>query len=387
MSALANLLQPYSVEEFFQHNWMKKAVAIASKGQKKFSHLFSWEKLTDLLNFHQLKYPDLRLALDGKVLNESDNDNLIKWCQEGATLIVDQVHKLMPEIAAFTSEIRYDIGYNTQINAYGSWPGKQGFSSHYDTHEVFILQIEGRKQWYVFTDTIKYPLPDQKSTAFSPPETEPYLSCILNPGDVLYIPRGHWHYAIALDEPSLHLTLGVHCKTGIDLLEWFVNELRQQETWRQSLPLPVEAEAAKAHINSLIQDLSRYLTSQPLQEEYLNYLGSSGKAIAKYSFPYQVGFNIFPQGMATQFKRPKFHRVKISELSDGGGYKIIVSGKEVSLKGVTSTLVENLFSREVFTGCEVMDWLPDFDWEVDIVPLLSRLVVEGILFVDTSLQG
>ncbi|GET37009.1 cupin domain-containing protein [Microseira wollei] len=382
MLFLANLLQPYSVSEFFQHNWTSKAVVIYGEGKKKFTHLFSWEKLNYLLNYHKLKYPDLRLALDEKVLNESDNDNLIKLCQSGATLIVDQIHKLIPEVTQFAAEIKYDLGYSTQVNAYCSWPGRQGFSCHYDTHEVLILQVDGKKQWYVFTDTIKYPLTDQKSTSFSPREVDPYLSCTLVPGDILYIPRGHWHYAVALDEPSLHLTLGVHCKTRIDLLEWLVSELRQKEEWRKSLPLPVETALVKDSVDTLIQDLNQLLASHNIREYFISYFENIVKPSARYSFPYQAGFNIFPHGSETQFKNPKLQRVRISEIPDGSGYKIIAAGKEITLRGVPESFVRKLFSQDFFTGTDVMNWLPDFDWESDIVPLLSSLVTEGIIFVD-----
>jgi ribosomal protein L16 Arg81 hydroxylase len=385
MRSLANLLKPYSLEEFLERNWTSKAVYIGNEDNKKFARLFSWEKLTYLLNFHELKYPDIRLALNGKVLDESENANLIKWCQEGATLIINQVHKFIPEIAFFTSEIKYDVGYGVQVNAYCSWPGQQGFSTHYDTHEVFILQVDGKKQWYVFPDTIKYPLPEQKSASFSPPEGEAYLSCILNPGDVLYIPRGHWHYAVALDEPSLHLTLGLHCKTGIDFLEWLVTEFREKETWRKSLPLRVDTAPINNHINNLIQNLNHYLVNRNLGEEYSSYLDSLQKPIARYSLPYQAGFDIFPHGAKTKFISAKFQRVKILELSDGSGYRVITLGKEISLKGVPRSLIENIFTGEPFTGDDVMNWLPDFDWEIDIVPLLERLVVEGILFINSSI--
>lgn len=145
MDALTSLLRPYSVEEFLQQNWANKAVYIPNEGEKQFTQLFSWEKLSYLLNFHEFKYPELRLVLDEKVLDESANANLIKLCQEGATLIINGVHKLIPEIAKFTAELKSNLGYGTQINAYCSWPGRQGFSSHYDTHEVFILQVDGSK--------------------------------------------------------------------------------------------------------------------------------------------------------------------------------------------------------------------------------------------------
>jgi ribosomal protein L16 Arg81 hydroxylase len=384
MWSLVNILKPYSVEEFLKNNWTSKAVFISSEGHKKFNNLFSWEKLTYLLNFHEFDYPDLRLALNGKVLDESENANLIKWCQEGATLIINKVHKLIPEITAFTSEVKYDLGYSAQVNAYCSWPGKQGFSSHYDTHEAFILQVDGSKQWHVFPDTIKYPLSDQKSASFPPPEGEPYLSCTLNPGDVLYIPRGHWHYALALENPSLHLTLGVHCKTGIDFIEWLVSELSKKEEWRKSLPLRTETAPINSHIDTLIQNLSQSIKANNIGDEYIRYLDGLDKPLSKYSLPQQVGFNIFTKGTETKFKNAKFQRIGVSELSDGSGYRIIISGKEVSLKGVPSSLIENLFTGEIFTGNDVISWLPDFDWEIDIVPLLTRLVVEGIIFVDTT---
>jgi ribosomal protein L16 Arg81 hydroxylase len=381
MRSLANLLQPYNVQEFLDNNWTTKAVLIPSAGKKNFAHLFSWENLNYILNFHQLKYPDIRLAVGGKVLDESANENLIKSCQSGATLIINEVHKLIPEIAQFAAELKSDLGYPNQVNAYCSWPEKQGFSSHYDTHEVFILQVDGIKQWYVFEDTIKYPLKEQKSSSFSPPETAAYLSCTLHPGDVLYIPRGHWHYAVAAEEPSLHLTLGIHGKTGIDFLEWLVSELREQSEWRQSLPLRTKEDSINTSVNNLISELHRYANSKNLADEYNTYLDSLGKPVAKYSLPHQAGFNIFPCGMQTKFRIPKFQRVRIHELSDGGGYKIVVSGKEVSLRGVTGKFMDNLFSTEFFTGEDVMDWLPDYDWEIDVVPLLSRLVVDGIIFV------
>ncbi|QDL07014.1 cupin [Brasilonema octagenarum UFV-E1] len=379
-----DILKPYNVEEFFKKNWTSEAVFISSGDETKFANLFSWEKLTDLLNFHQFKYPDLRLALDEKVLDESANANIIQRCQEGATLILNGVHKLIPELATFAEQIKYDFGCGVQVNAYCSWPKRQGFSSHYDTHEVFILQIDGTKQWYVFRDTIKYPLAEQKSSSFSPPEEEAYLICTLKPGDVLYIPRGHWHYAVAVDQPSLHLTLGVHCKTGVDFLEWIVNELRQQEEWRKSLPLRVETAAAQGYVDSLIEKLSKHIAHSDLYDDYISYIESFDKAIARYSLPYQAGFNIFEQGTQTKFKSAKFQRFRITELPDGSGYKIVVAGKEVSLKGVPLSLVDNLFTGEIFTGNDVLNWLPDYDWEIDIVPLLSSLVTEGIIFVHTS---
>ncbi|MEC4817706.1 MAG: cupin, partial [Scytonema sp. PMC 1069.18] len=119
-------------------------------------------------------------------------------------------------------------------------------------------------------------------------------------------------------------------------------------------------------------------------DEYISYLDSLSKPLATYSLPYQAGFNIFSQGTETKFRNSKFQRVKISELPDCSGYKVLVAGKEVSLKGVNISTVEKLFTTETFTGNDVISWLPDYDWEIDIAPLLSRLVTDSIIFVDTN---
>ncbi|MGD1805682.1 cupin domain-containing protein [Dapis sp. BLCC M126] len=384
MSCLTHLIQPLDQEEFLQNNWTRKAIAISSKGQRNFTDLFSWEKLNHLLNFHQIEYPDLRLAFDGKVLEAKENRNLTQWCQKGATLILDQIHKRVPEVSLFASKLNYELGYPTQVNAYCSWSSKKGFSKHYDTHDVFILQVEGSKQWYVYTDTFKYPLPNQKSSSLTPPEEEAYLSCILHPGDVLYIPRGHWHYALTKEEPSIHLTLGVQCRTGVDLLEWLIGQLQYREEWRRSLPLRIDETSFNVGVENLIQDLTEYINNNNISEEYNKYLDGLEKPVEQYNLPYQAGFHIFHRGVDTKFKVSQFQRLKISKMADDDGYQILVSGKEVSIRGVPEYLVKNLFSQEIFTGKDVINLLPDYDWEIDIIPMLSKLVSERVIFVESG---
>ncbi|MEL7036102.1 MAG: cupin domain-containing protein [Cyanobacteria bacterium J06592_8] len=383
MKVLAKLLHPYPVGEFFDHHWTTQALRIPADEPHQFASLFSWETLNYLLNFSPLQYPDLRLALEGKVLDANEIQQLTHWLQQGATLIIDRVHEWVPDLAKWTAALRWELGYATQINAYASFPQKQGFSSHYDTHDVFILQIEGCKTWNVFSETLKFPLKDQKSVTLSPPEDPPYLNCMLSPGDVLYIPRGHWHYAVAGDTPSLHLTLGIHTKTGIDWLEWWANQLRNNEEWRASLPLPQDTVDLKQHLQQLSQSLSEDLIDSDRINEYIQYLNALGKPITKYSLPQQMGFNIFPQDQLTTFKTQPFQRVQIFDLPDVDSYRITTQGKEVFLTGVPRAVWEKLFQQSEFTGEEVLQWLPDFDWELDLVPLLTRLVQEGILVVES----
>jgi len=383
MSALQQLLEPVEIGHFLQDFWTRKSLFISGKGNRRFDRFFSWEILNDLLNYHELEAA-MRLAVDGKVLDPQENANFLQHCQNGATLIIDRVHKLVPELGRFVSQLRSQIGHPIQVNLYCSWPGKQGFRCHYDTHDVFILQIDGTKEWNVFTDTFKYPLKTQKSANFQPPNELPYLNCILEPGDVLYIPRGHWHYALALDRPSLHLTLGIHGKTGIDFLEWAIEELKQQESWRQTLPLlatesPVSLSQS---IDTLIGDLTKYLSHSDMGDRYRRHLQTAYKPISGFDLPHQVGIDIFVKGIDTKFKLSKEGAIDIQELEAENGYKITLGHQEITLKGIPKSFVRSLFSADTFTGNEIIAWLPDYDWEIDIVPLLTRLVKERIILVD-----
>lgn len=386
MNVLTKLLHPHTVAEFLEFYWTKQALLIPAEETHQFADLFSWKQLNQLLNFSPLQYPTVRLAFSGKVMDASENQRLAHWLQQGATLIVDRVHEWVPVLAAWTAALRSELGYTTQINSYASFPQKQGFSCHYDTHDVFILQIEGCKTWNVFSETFKFPLPDQKSASLSPPEESPYLNCILSPGDVLYIPRGHWHYALAGETPSLHLTLGIHTKTGIDYLEWWLEKLRSEENWRAGLPLPRETTKFQQHLQQLSQNFCQEFARPDRINEYSQYLNSLGKPVTKYSLPQQMGWGIFPQDKLTQFSNQPFPQVQIFELLKIDSYRVTTLSKEIFLKGIPRAALEKIFQTPEFTGEDVLQWLPDFDWETELVPLLSKLVREGILLVNSQID-
>ncbi|WP_088242482.1 cupin domain-containing protein, partial [Calothrix rhizosoleniae] len=239
MKILNKILHPYSLESFLAENWAKQGIVIPGKHTDKFQHLFSWQHLNHLLNYHQ---PELRFVKNGQILPPCPPQEWSKLCREGASLTIHHVHNHFPALADLTWEIQEELGHSAiHANVYCSWPSRQAFDIHYDAHEVLIMQIHGQKEWFVFKDTFKYPYRDEKSERHKPPEGEPYIHTVLKPGDLLYIPRGHWHYAIASEEPSLHVTLGIRCFTGQDVLEWLLDKvqknLQKEETWRQNLPL------------------------------------------------------------------------------------------------------------------------------------------------------
>lgn len=250
---LAELLAPTPVQEFLDAAWCKEFRHIPGE-RGKFTGLLPWAQLNRILRQHRLEPPRLRLALDGKILppelylrytgsrrgKESPVPRLLptqltEQLYRGAALILDAVDELHDPLSRLSESLERSFHVNVQMNMYAGWKTSHGFDLHWDDHEVLILQLTGRKHWKVYRPTRLHPF--KKDLAVSaPPDAPPVWDAVLEDGDLLYIPRGWWHVAIPLDEPTLHLTIGVPNPTGADLLKWLSEQLLTETAVRKDLP-------------------------------------------------------------------------------------------------------------------------------------------------------
>ena len=112
---------------------------------------------------------------------------------------------------------------STGCNAYLTPPDSQGFSPHFDDIDAFVLQLEGKKLWKVYPPRSESEmLPRYSSPNFEQGEIgEPVLEVVLEPGDLLYMPRGTVHQACCVPGAhSLHVTISTNqFNTWADVLE------------------------------------------------------------------------------------------------------------------------------------------------------------------------
>lgn len=185
----------------------------------------------------------------------------------GATVGLRGLTQLLPGIAKFGEALSTSVGENVQVNAYLTPPGNQGFSHHYDTHTAVIVQLAGSKVWEFFEPVVVDPVfPYQQWTSQAGthyqqqlPKLNVWAEWTVNPGDVLWIPRGWIHnpYTPAdSTEPSLHLTLGVLESTYIGAVERLARAASRSEAMRKALPpastADVRAEALREALREWI---------------------------------------------------------------------------------------------------------------------------------------
>ncbi|HZF17839.1 MAG TPA: cupin domain-containing protein [Steroidobacteraceae bacterium] len=251
--SLARVLAPFAPGRFLADVWGEKPLHVRG-APRKFAGLFGWRALNDLLATQRLEPPRLRLAMEGASaadlrsflqyrLNREeqrtarlDVHRLNSRLARGATLVLNEVQEMHPPLGALTREFARLFVAEPNVNLYASFGRRPGFGPHWDDHDVFVLQLAGEKRWLIYGPSRRHPLHrDVRPNEMQP--VRPVARYRLHPGDLLYIPRGHWHDAIAVGEPTLHLTLGISPLTAVDYLTWVADDLRAVESMRRDLPL------------------------------------------------------------------------------------------------------------------------------------------------------
>lgn len=309
LEALARVLEPCAPEEFLASFWGVRFLHVRGRAGR-FAGLMPWTRLNEILRRHRLDFPRLRLVRDGRPAPVSSflkhttaargrtniprlkTAELTKQLREGATLVLDAVDELSAPVEELAEGLELFFRERVQVNLYAGWQTSRGFDLHWDDHDVFILQVTGRKRWSVYGMTRPYPLVSDVEKA-EKPSGEPLWEATLEDGDMLYIPRGWWHVAQALAEPTMHLTVGVHNRTGLDLLRWMAERMRASETFRRDLPRLSQPSERAAHAARLREELLAEFDDAALERFFAD-LDARAEPRARLNLPWDATPQLLP---------------------------------------------------------------------------------------------
>ena len=399
MFGIAGLLAPCPVPTFLREDFGRRARYQAGTGAK-FEGLFSWEDINHLLNTTSPR-GSIKLVYDKKTLEPAQLANLAHWLNEGATLVIDWLQTLDEFVYRFAQELARDVNTPVNINCYVSCPNKQGFDLHFDKHDVFIVQVEGRKQWRVFEPTLeKAPLQSMEYNLADcqPPDPEkdaPYCDCTLDVGDVLYIPRGHWHYAVA-ETPSIHLTVGLSPTSGIDLLNWITAELTQsEEFFRRDIPIAMAPElggpGGLVPIADYIEEFKSRIRDIMGRDDLVDLivhncmLRNQLRRESKLPFIWDLEASLTPE---TKFSLLDTQKALIRYDEAEDCTIVYLRGSRLKLDQFPESLVRALFeSAGGFSGSSIMKRSPGFSWN-QVKSLLTEMYRSGVIInVDEAQPG
>ncbi|MEZ0088976.1 cupin domain-containing protein [Streptacidiphilus sp. EB129] len=265
--------------------------------------LMGWDDLNTLLTHHRFEPPRFRLAAGGEqvpahmysramvtrrstVWNQLQPGELHKRLAEGATLVLDAVDELHPEIGALAGQLERWLRTGVQVNLYASWTSTEGFGVHWDDHDVVVVQLDGAKRWRIYGPTRTAPMHRDVDMPDPPPD-EAVADLVLTAGDVLYLPRGWWHaVAASVGQHSLHVTCGLQSTTGADLLTWLSEVLRSHDAVRAEIPRFGTAEAQRAFLETIGKLVATELESADLIARFSAARDATERARLVPSLPY-----------------------------------------------------------------------------------------------------
>jgi bifunctional lysine-specific demethylase and histidyl-hydroxylase NO66 len=186
----------------------------------------------------------------------------------GASIVANDVQDVSAPVRALCATLGQAFAGQAQANVYCSFQDIQAFGAHYDLHEVFALQCEGEKIWRLYSNREPDPVDppphdDAARERLDASKGELMTEVRMAPGDVLYIPRGWYHDALATSEASLHLTLSVTPLNGRDALDLLLKHARSRDVVRAYLPdaRKDNGAALRERLAALAEDLSTLLRS------------------------------------------------------------------------------------------------------------------------------
>jgi len=284
------------------------------------------------------------------------------------------VHRMHPPVGRFCRELAAELGHATQCNAYLTPAGDaQGFDFHHDTHDVFVLQISGRKRWIVHEPVVRLPLPSQPQAGahLVPEGAEPLLDVELQAGDCLYLPRGFVHAALTTDEHSVHLTVGVLSTTWFDVLGDAVGLAAEDPAFRDALP--VQPTGALDELPAFLQRAASWLAALPPERVAELVAARLGRAAP----PEPVGLLASAAALAAlgpgTALRPR--RGTGVRLAPGDPVALQLPGKRVELPASTLEALRVLLAGPCTVSQLAVGGL-DAD---DAVVLARRMLREGVL--------
>lgn len=233
-------------QRFFDHYFEKQALRVSRNDPAYFGRLLSLQEIDRYITTNPVQYPDIFLVNADRDIKAAeytragdaiDPISLYKLHADGATIVLNQFHRAHSALAELCARLELEFSAPFQANIYLTPPRARGFKAHFDTHDVFILQIHGAKQWRLYGTPVELPLSGQGKEALQENPGVAQQEMNLCAGDTLYIPRGLVHDAPSLDETSLHVTVGILSYTWSDLLvEVLANAVLADSAFRRALP-------------------------------------------------------------------------------------------------------------------------------------------------------
>jgi len=285
------LLHPISPAQFLAEHVGRRPLHIPAGEEDRKSALLTWADFNRLLGQVGLWRSDNLLLMRNYIAVAPEQychavatpagEILRPWPQKvevflsgGASLVANDVMSVHAPLMRMGEALSWALAARVNANVYCSFQGVQAFGTHFDNHDVIVVQTEGSKVWNLYENRAENPvqfLPDDANSRLWFEQTRgPLMTAVtMRAGDVLYLPRGWYHDALATDGPSLHVTFSISPLHGQNLMAILNTEAMKDPEYRAYAP-PASDDGGRAlrdHLSAWGGLLARIAASPAFLEE------------------------------------------------------------------------------------------------------------------------
>lgn len=210
-------------QEFLNQYWQKKPLLI-KQGFTDFQDPIEAEELAGLA---------MEESIESRIVTNHNNDwqayqgpfeDFEKLTEQHATLLVQAVDHWHSDAAQLLHPFRFIPNWRIDDLMISYSTPKGGVGPHLDQYDVFIIQGEGKRHWRVGLPDPTLKQFAQNKKLLQVEQFEAVIDCILEPGDILYIPPGCPHEGYAI-ENALNYSVGFRAPNQQDLFSSFADHV------------------------------------------------------------------------------------------------------------------------------------------------------------------
>jgi len=380
IESFADLIAPVGEDVFFSEYHDKKPLHIRAEQPDKLDDVMTWDILTRILNMTAIWSPhSLKLVLDtkhvpvdqycrpaidrnGQQSMQPDAEKIKSWLRRGASIVCNDIDTLTPGLISAANAVEARLGGKVQSNLYCSWDHHQAFPTHMDTHEVFALHVAGEKVWRIYEGRLDNPIATDGFRTLDDEANRKFAGAVaqevtLRPGDVLYIPRGLYHDALASSDGCIHLSFGVTHVIGHDVISMMFERALTEPLFRRNIPpSPDGDDIARAWIGEMADRLAEIGKSDEVWNAIQQF---------RASFQYHRGGLDLPGDAYSSDDSERFAvTAKSIKVVREDGRAILESAKgRVPIPGDIAEPVAWIVGQRSFSGAELADAFPSIETE------------------------
>lgn len=385
----SQVLAPYSIASFFSAYHEQDILHIPRNDAAFYSNILTPEEISAYLDRQDLFYPSVRMVDKGSEIPQQhytknqvpighhkrdgliDTEKAFSLFNSGSTFVIQAGQRYFENLSRCCLDLSNRFGSPVQANLYITPQKSVGFNPHWDTHDVFVLQITGTKTWKLYGFEKELPTVNQKFSSKNY-QKEPLHTVQLKPGDFLYVPRGYVHDAMSDDGISSHITIGILSYTWIRFFHELMPQLENFREFRKAVPF-WDSENLPQMIAEKLKVWSEkipVLNPQPVVEKLRkNQLQRQPQPVRNY-FQSLLDLNAVEENTVFILN----DAVVYSAREDEGQFKISFLDKTIAVPVRFKAVIEAALNKKKFSTKDFGEEHPD-----NLLKIFKLMVKEGLI--------